>query len=108
MADWTQGTTPTVEVDLGFDPATVAVLNLAIKQTNGVLIKKTLADSYLSETTENTVVFPLTQEDTLSLDFHAKAKVQGHGRVGNDPTTGVFVTDTIEVTVEELLDPEVI
>jgi hypothetical protein len=108
MAYWKQGETPTVELGLDVDPATVTVLKLVITQTGGPLIKKTLEDSYASETTENTVVFPLTQEDTISLDHRSKARIQAHGRVGNDPTTGSFVTDILEVTVGELLDPEVI
>ena len=108
MADWTQGTTPTIEVTLDVDPATVTVLNLAIKQVGGVLIKKTIADCYPSEITENTVIFPLSQEDTLALDFHSAARIQAHGLVGNDPKTGAFVTEILEVTVKELLDPEVI
>ena len=103
-----QGTTPTVEVGVGVDPATVTVLNLAIKQSGGILIRKTLADSYPSETTDNTVVFPLTQEDTLMLDFHSMARVQAHIHVGDDPDTGWFATDILDVAVTELLDPEVI
>jgi hypothetical protein len=109
MADWTQGETPTVEVDLGFDPATVTILDLAIKQSGGPIIRKTLADSYPSPTAANTLVFPLTQADTLSLDFHSIARIQAHGLIGDDPTTGAFVTKPIlEVTIEELLDPKVI
>ena len=96
------GTTPTHIFRLPFDTSRCDKVRITYAQCGETVLVKDVGDCSLSG---NTVTVKLSQEETLLFKCHRKARVQV--RVLSVDGTA-FASKIVEVSVEELLDREVL
>lgn len=96
-----RGSMPTITITLGFDANLLDVFYLTFAQVKRVVLEKTL-----TEATRNgeSLIFELSQEDTLALSASSGVEIQGRGRAG----TKTVETDILETTVDRILKDGVI
>lgn len=96
-----RGSTPTITITLGFDASLLDVFYLTFAQLQKVVLEKSLTEAIKSG---ESLIFELSQEDTLALSASTGVEMQGRGRAG----TKTVETDILETTVERILKDGVI
>lgn len=98
----TRGTTPTITVHLDSPADDLDLLFLTIAQAGGkIIMEKQLSEGV---TSGNSVIFSLTQEDTLLLSDRVKGEMQVTGKRGEYR----FTSDVIKVDIGRILKDGVI
>lgn len=97
-----RGSTPKYQIAVsGINVSDMGKIYITIEQDTYEFTVTT----YTLDTVANTITFSLTQEQTLALTANAYTKVQIKFITSNNE---VYATDISELTVEEILNEEVI